>query len=52
MGIHKDEGNLEVAMEENSVITLEDDYSTRYQGYDPNSSESFIAFSLNAEYLP
>lgn len=46
MGIHKDEGNLEVAMSENSVITLEDDYSTRYQGYDPNSSESFIAFSL------
>ncbi len=46
MGIHKDEGNLEVAMAENSVITLEDDYSTRYQGYDPNSSESFIAFSL------
>ena len=46
MGIHKDAGNLEVAMAENSVITLEDDYSTRYQGYDPNSSESFIAFSL------
>lgn len=46
MGIHKDEGNLQVAMKENAVITLEDDYSTRYQGYDPNSSESFIAFSL------
>lgn len=46
MGIHMDEGNLEVAMKENAVITLEEDYSTRYQGYDPNSSESFIAFSL------
>lgn len=46
MGLHKDQGNLEVAMKENSVITLEEDYSTRYQGYDPNSSESFIAFSL------
>ena len=46
MGIHKDQGNLEVAMKENSVITLEDDYTTRYQGYDPNSSESFIIFSL------
>jgi len=46
MGLHKDEGNLEVAMKENSVITLEEDYTTRYQGYDPNSSESFIAFSL------
>jgi N-acetylmuramoyl-L-alanine amidase len=46
MGIHKDEGNLQVAMKENAVITLEDDYSTRYMGYDPNSSESFITFSL------
>ena len=46
MGIHMDEGNLQVAMKENAVITLEDDYTTRYQGYDPNSSESFIAFSL------
>ncbi len=46
MGLHKDDGNLEVAMKENSVITMEEDYSTRYQGYDPNSSESFIAFSL------
>lgn len=46
MGIHKDQGNLEVAMQENSVITLEEDYTTRYQGYDPNSSESFIIFSL------
>lgn len=46
MGLHKDQGNLEVAMKENSVITLEDDYTTRYQGYDPNSSESYIIFSL------
>ncbi|MFO7755771.1 MAG: N-acetylmuramoyl-L-alanine amidase [Bacteroidales bacterium] len=46
MGIHKDQGNLEVAMKENSVITLEEDYTKRYQGYDPNSSESFIIFSL------
>lgn len=46
MGIHKNQGNLEVAMKENSVITLEEDYTTRYQGYDPSSSESFIIFSL------
>ncbi|MEA1886886.1 MAG: N-acetylmuramoyl-L-alanine amidase [Bacteroidota bacterium] len=46
MGLHKDEGNLEVAMKENAVITLEEDYTTRYQGYDPNSSESYIIFSL------
>ncbi|MCA1757510.1 MAG: N-acetylmuramoyl-L-alanine amidase [Bacteroidales bacterium] len=46
MGLHKNEGNLQVAMKENSVITLEKDYTTKYQGYDPNSSESYIAFSL------
>lgn len=46
MGLHKNEGNLQVAMKENSVITLEEDYTTKYQGYDPTSSESYIAFSL------
>ena len=46
MGINKSNGNLEVAMRENSVITYEDDYSSKYEGYDPSSSESFIIFSL------
>ena len=34
--------NREIAKRENSVIYLEDDYSTSYQGYDPNSPESGI----------
>jgi N-acetylmuramoyl-L-alanine amidase len=46
MGLHKSQGNLEVAMRENAVITYEEDYTTRYEGYDPNSAESFIIFSL------
>jgi len=46
MGLHKNEGNLEVAKKENAVITFEKDYSTHYEGYDPNSAESFIIFSL------
>jgi N-acetylmuramoyl-L-alanine amidase len=33
-------------MKENSVITFEEDYETKYEGYDPNSVESFIIFSL------
>jgi len=46
MGLHTDEKNLEVAMKENAVITFEEDYSTKYEGYDPESPESFIIFSL------
>lgn len=46
MGVDKSGKNLSVAMLENSVITLEQDYQKRYQGYDPNSPESFIIFSL------
>ena len=41
-----DEANLRVAMKENSVITFEENYETKYEGYDPNSVESFIIFSL------
>lgn len=47
LGLHKSESNLSVAMRENSVMELEDDYSENYQGFDPNSSESYIIFELN-----
>lgn len=40
------QNNLELAKRENSVITLEEDYSTTYQDYDPNDSQSLILFSL------
>ena len=48
MGLHKTEGNLEVAKRENSVITYESDYkeNTRYGGFDPDSPEGHIIFSL------
>lgn len=38
--------NLEVVRRENAVIILEDDYSTTYQGFDPNDPQSYIFFSL------
>ncbi|MBL7857870.1 MAG: N-acetylmuramoyl-L-alanine amidase [Cyclobacteriaceae bacterium] len=47
MGLHKDESNLEVAKRENSVILLDENYKERYEGFDPNSAESYILFSLN-----
>jgi N-acetylmuramoyl-L-alanine amidase len=46
LGQHRSQENLEVAKLENSVILLEDDYSTRYEGFDPNSAESYIMFEL------
>ena len=46
MGLSKDEQNLEVAMKENEVIQLEDDFSAKYEGFDPKSPESYIMFTL------
>jgi N-acetylmuramoyl-L-alanine amidase len=46
MGPHKDDGNLSVAKRENSVILLDENYEERYEGFDPNSPESYILFSL------
>ena len=42
LGLHRTDDNLEVAMRENSVISLEEDYTTTYKGFDPNSAESYI----------
>ncbi|MBK7964455.1 MAG: N-acetylmuramoyl-L-alanine amidase [Bacteroidetes bacterium] len=46
MGNHKTESNLDVAKRENATILLEDDYLKKYDGFDPNSPEANIIFSL------
>jgi len=46
LGTEKMEANLDVAMRENAVIKLESDYKTTYQGFDPNSIDSYIMFEL------
>lgn len=46
LGIGKTEENLRVAKRENSVILLEDDYSKKYEGFDPSSPESYIIFEF------
>ena len=38
--------NMDMVKRENSVILLEEDYSSTYQGFDPNDPESFIFFNL------
>lgn len=45
LGVDRMEDNLDVAMRENSVMTLEED-QTVYQGFDPNSIDSYIIFEL------
>ena len=46
LGMHRAKDNLDVAMRENSVISMEKDYQQRYQGFDPQSSESYIIFEF------
>ena len=46
MGIGKSDANMQVAQRENSAILLEDNYSSKYEGFDPNSPESYIIFNL------
>ena len=46
MGLHKTEGNLNVAKRENSVVKLEQNHEERYDGMDLNSDEAYIIMSL------
>lgn len=46
LGLHRSKDNLEVAMKENSAILLEEDYSKKYEDFDPRSSESYIIFQF------
>ena len=46
LGLAKTKSNLDVAMRENSVITLEENYKTKYHGFDPNSVDSYIMFEF------
>lgn len=47
VGVEKENNTLGVAMRENAVMELEDDYTARYSGFDPKSAESYIIFELN-----
>lgn len=46
MGIKNEKGKLDVAKRENSAILLEDNYVKKYNGFDPNSDESYIIMSM------
>lgn len=46
LGMHRAKDNLDVAMRENSVISMESGYKQTYQGFNPKSSESYIMFEF------
>ena len=46
LGVSRSKENMEVAMLENSVIMLEEDYEKKYEGFDPNSVDSYIMFEF------
>jgi N-acetylmuramoyl-L-alanine amidase len=47
MGLHVSEANFEVAKRENSAMYAEENYEEKYEGFDPNSPESYILLNLN-----
>ena len=49
MGIKNEAGKTSVMKRENAAILLEDNYKVTYSGFDPNSDESYILFSMFAE---
>ena len=49
MGLSKSASSMAVAKKENAVITLEQDYKTKYAGYNPDSPESLISATLAQE---
>jgi N-acetylmuramoyl-L-alanine amidase len=46
MGVHKTEGQLDIMKRENADILKEENYKQKYDGFDPNSEESYIIFKL------
>ena len=51
MGEHRNSANLNVAKRENASILYESNAEADYGGFDPNSTEAYIAFSfIQSEY--
>lgn len=49
MGLSKSKSSLDVAMKENAVISLEDNYKTKYAGYNINAPEKLISATIAQE---
>ena len=49
LGLHRNSDNLRIAQKENSVIFLEENYRSNYEGFNPNNPESVISLVLMQE---
>ena len=49
LGLHRNADNLRIAQKENSVIFLEENYKSNYEGFDPDNPESVISLVLMQE---
>jgi len=47
MGLAKSEANMEVAKKENAAILKEKNFENNYEGFNPNSPEANVIFSLH-----
>ena len=50
--LHVNFPNFDVALKENEVIFLEEDFKKNYKGFDPKSPESLIGLTLMQEDYP
>lgn len=48
MGLSKSEANMEVARRENASILKEKNFENNYEGFNPNSPEAYVIFSLQS----
>ncbi|MFO7869059.1 MAG: N-acetylmuramoyl-L-alanine amidase [Bacteroidales bacterium] len=46
MGLHKSQANLEVAKLENKVISIEDDFKTKYEGMSAQNTDAIIVHTM------
>lgn len=46
LGLHKSDAALEIAKKENSAILMEDGHDQKYQDFDPNDPDTYIAMIM------
>jgi len=48
---HRKDDSYDVVLKENEVIRFEEDYKTKYEGFDPNNPQSMIVFNFQKDAI-